>query len=315
MLRLELTEKLKALNETVWDRRLNWPRIEAWLENFAADAPEEQEREQLHALFLLSHFTFFGSRAMRALLRSLFRDRIRYPLVAEIRRQLEDTRDIVKIGEEFSRELDATRFIGMGNPSESGTHLLYFFRQENNLSRDLFVSPHECLDTETATGKQIESGAIRRLVFLDDFCGSGRQALEYSRQILQKLKARAAGLSASYHVLFATDHGLKKIRSTALFDQVSSVCELDDSFKCFHESSRYFRNCPTSIDREYGKQMCTKYGKFVEPRSPLGFGGCELLLGFEHNIPNNTLPIIWSEGHGDLKWVPAFRRYRKGQNW
>ena len=316
MLRIQLTDKLKALNEFVWDRRLNWPRIEDWLSNFQSPDPKDQDIEELHALFLLSHFTFFNSRLMRALLHSLYRDRVKYPLVAEIRRRLNDTTDVAVINAEFEKQRDATRFIGIGNPSESGTHLLYYFRQENDLSRELFVSPHECLDPETEVGAAIKAGAVTRLVFLDDFCGSGRQAVKYSKEVVAKVKCVAPQLTAEYHVLFATNQGLAKVRAEALFDRPSAVCELDESFKCFSETSRYFRNPPTPIAQDYSKAMCKRYGDQIAAQSPLGFGGCQLLLGFEHNIPNNTLPIIWSEGDDALKkWTPAFRRYRKGQNW
>lgn len=37
-------------------------------------------------------------------------------------------------------ELESTLFIEfLGNPSESGAHLLYFFRQINNLSKEHFL--------------------------------------------------------------------------------------------------------------------------------------------------------------------------------
>jgi hypothetical protein len=116
-------------------------------------------------------------------------------------------------------------------------------------------------------------------------------------------------------VLFATSRGLEHVRKKTRFDVSSSVCELDNSFKSLSTESRYFRNAPEDIDREFARAMCIKYGQEIEPNSALGFGECELLIGFEHNIPNNTLPIIWSEGHLTRHWTPALRRHRKGPNW
>ena len=53
-------------------------------------------------------------------------------------------------------------------------------------------------------------------------------------------------------------------------------------------------------------------GNDLEPNSPLGYKNGQLLLGFAHNIPNNTLPIFWSDGRQHSPWTPLFPRYRKG---
>ena len=53
--------------------------------------------------------------------------------------------------------------------------------------------------------------------------------------------------------------------------------------------------------------MCEKYGNKLTKGYPLGYGGCQLLLGFSHNTPNNTLPIFWC----DNNWTPFFKRYNK----
>ena len=311
----QLREKLKALNESLWGNQLRWPRIEEWLANFQPPGADNSSRERLHAMFLLSHFTFFNIAATRELLHALFRDLVRYPIVASIRRANTNTTNVAFLHSRFAAELATTRFVGTGNPSDSGTHLLYYFRQENQLDRDLFVSAHELLDQDDATGRAILEGTVTRVVFLDDFCGSGRQAIRYSTSIVEKLKTAAPKLETRYHVLFATSRGLEEVRKKTRFDVSSSVCELDPSFKSVSPESRYFRNAPQEIDRDFARAMCLKYGKQIEPSSPLGFGGCELLIGFEHNIPNNTLPIIWSEGHTGRHWVPALKRHRKGVNW
>src|SRR5690349_19316795 len=112
-----------------WEQRVLSPDIHAWLENFTG-ITESRDVERLHALFMLSHFMYFGSRELRELLRALYRDLFRYPIIASIRRRLKDSIDGHLINAEFQQELAKTRFIGVGNPSESGVHLLYYFRQE-----------------------------------------------------------------------------------------------------------------------------------------------------------------------------------------
>ncbi len=70
-----LKSKIKVLNETLWDNRALNPSIEKWLVNFST------EKEKLHALYLLSKFMYFGAVPMRNLLKSLYRDFYRYPLI------------------------------------------------------------------------------------------------------------------------------------------------------------------------------------------------------------------------------------------
>ena len=96
----------------------------------------------------------------------------------------------------YQLALAETRFLGIGNPSESGTHLLYYFRQENQLAPSLFVHPHELFDK--LRENRATTFRLKRLIFLDDFCGSGTQACRYSRRLLPKLRRRWPNIGLSY---------------------------------------------------------------------------------------------------------------------
>src|SRR3546814_6565260 len=82
----------------------------------------------------------------------MFRDLYKYPIVEQIRQELGDSTDEVAIATRFGQELNATRFVGIGNPAESGTHLLYYFRQENYLHRARFIHTHEIFKGRVMTG-------------------------------------------------------------------------------------------------------------------------------------------------------------------
>src|SRR5258708_650499 len=123
----ELQVKFKTLDETLWERRASWPHMEKWYSQFASSGNIADD-EQVQMLFLASHFMYFGVREIRALLRSLFRDLYQYKAVEEIRKSHNDTLDRNLIRTDFRRMLAKTRFLGVGNPSESGSHLLYYFR-------------------------------------------------------------------------------------------------------------------------------------------------------------------------------------------
>jgi hypothetical protein len=257
---------------------------------------------------------FFGVREIRELLKSIYRDKVKIPLVLDIRRQLDGTKDAKLIGERFCQELGATRFLGMGNPSESGTHLLYFFRQENQLPKELFIHSHEVLSIKREADEKaiitFKDENIKRYVFLDDVCGSGTQAAEYSQYLISEMKRLDPNVEVSYYTLFSTTKGLEYVREHTLFDTVDCVFELDESFKCFSDDSRYFQNEDLlPISKKFTQDFCMKYGinSFGNDHA-LGYKNGQMLMGFAHNIPDNTLPIIWSERLG---WKPIFRRYSK----
>lgn len=311
----ELIRKIKILNETIWENRVTVAHIELWLNNFDKGPDESREEEFLHMLFLLAHFTYYGSREMRELLKALFRDLYKYPIIEEIRRNNSDTLDLNTINEIFQTALKETKFLGVGNPSESGSHLLYFFRQENRLAKELFIHAYEIISRKKDHyGNRVDSlqfPNVTRYVFLDDFCGSGHQAVKFFDDVVAELKHLAPSSKTSYCVLFATDVGLAHVRQNAHYDEVRAIFELDDSYKCFSEASRYFLPKPDNIDRSLAYRLCKEYGKYLNPSHPLGYQDGQLLIGFNHNTPDNTLPIFWFEEIDGPRWSAIFRRYPK----
>lgn len=50
----ELFEKIKVLNITLWEHKIEKTQVTKWLGNFKND------KEKIHALYLLSNFMYFG---------------------------------------------------------------------------------------------------------------------------------------------------------------------------------------------------------------------------------------------------------------
>lgn len=318
-----MIEKILNLNLTVWENRLERENITEWLNNYNND------NERIHALFLLSQFMYFGSDQMRYLMRCVYRDLFKYPKIRMIREMNNDTTDMNLISKIYEEDMKNTRFLGVGNPSESGVHLLYFFRQENRLSKTLFINTHEIFNRYGSHDTlELKNENVCQYVFIDDFCGSGKQAKLYSKHILEDLKRLNNVVRVDYLTLFAMREGLDVVRCETEFDRVEAVIELDASFKCFSESSRYFVKEPESISKNFAEEMCRTHGKvlmysickndgIVEPLltkcsedNSLGFSDSQLLIGFYHNTPDNTLPIIWYD-EKDILWIPIFKRYNK----
>lgn len=307
--------KLMILSEQLWEGRVKKHDIERWLANFTGKSTDI-ETERAHALALLSHVMYFAERELRELLRALFRDHYKYRVVQHIRSSLGGTTDVHIIHARFDEVLRQTRFLALGNPSESGTHLLYWFRQENRLPRELFVHPYELANTSLADpAAGLADPKIQRLVFVDDFCGSGSQAIRMGTALLPLLRKLAStsgtSLDISYFVLFANSSGIEQVRRDTTFDCVGSVFELDDTYKVFSDHARQFSTPHDGISKDTGRIVAEAYGKELSPKWPLGFKDGQLLLAFHHNIPNNSLPIIWAGGPEQEGWHGIFHRFPK----
>jgi hypothetical protein len=320
----ELVRKILVLSEIAWENLVKKPNLDNWLANFRTSD------EKLHALFLISQFMYFGSREVRALLKSLYRDLFKYPRIEQIRKVNHDSLDSSLIESVFHDALSKTRFLGVGNPSESGVHLLYYFRQENRLPKNLFIHSYQLFDRYGSAGQlQLGNPGINHYVFLDDMCGSGKQAARYAGRIVDELKKLNKNARVEYLTLFATTQGKNFLRKVTRFDNIDSVFELDESFECFHSTSRYFPADIGVIKRDVARDMCISYGKELmrvicelegvlgpdldkcARRHALGFDNGQLLIGFHHNTPDNSLPVIWFDEAERYPWVPIFRRYNK----
>jgi hypothetical protein len=303
-----LYSRIKTLNEKVWEGRATRTEVDEWLLNFEADPPEDR----MNALYLLSNFVYFGSQLIKEMLRSLYRDLYRYPIVEKIRRGNDHTHNLDLINRLYDEELQKTYFLGVGNPSESGSHLLYYFRQENKLPKTRFIHTHRIFSRPTpGAALALRDMDATQYVFIDDFCGSGDQGVSYSQEIVEDIKSIKPDASVAYYVLFGTEQGLDVVRNRTRFDSVECIYELDETFKCFHPSSRFFETSVPFVKRETCEEVARSYGERLWPGNSMGHGECQLLIGFSHNTPDNTLPIIWYDEPETHPWTPIFRRYPK----
>jgi hypothetical protein len=313
MLRSEYEAKLRLLIEQVWHGEILWADIEAWVSNFDGQVCDEGD-EQLYGLYALSRFMYFGRQLVREMLKSLYRDHFESPMLQRIRRNYHGTSDSKLIRKIYAQELSGTRFVGVGNPAESGAHLLYYFRQVNHLAKDLFVDLTGAF-TPILESRVIQylprDSSVSRYVFFDDLVGSGTQAKFYLENHLREIRAANKGLELRFMSLFATTKGLEQINKKELFDgHAMCLFELDDTYKAFSANARYFSNPPSWFARKTLFDIVKGYGEKLWPAHPLGYQDGQLLLGFAHNTPDNAPPIFWDEGN-KLPWSPIFIRYDK----
>lgn len=318
-----LWDKVMDLSEILWDNKLSRDSIDDWLENFNTDD------EKNAALFLLSNFIYFNKHSIRLLLVALYRDLYKYPIIESIRRANGGTFDDSIIEPIFENELQTTLFTIVGNISESSSMLSFDFRTENGgLNVDLFTEEVWRQDVSGNSYKQRRF--LNRCVFIDDFCGTGQQILTNNEvfDTICRLKRYFPYIKVYYYCLIGTEYGVENVRARKdMFDDVRAVLTMDQSFKCFSASPRIFLN-NKFFDKNFVERMCKQYGttlmihflekikKVMAPRHEIkkcaeyhskGFGDSQLLLGMEHNVPDNTLPIIWY-GEEPKLWTPIFKR-------
>ncbi len=309
-----LCAKLVILNERVWEGRANGPVVENWLANFKGRTGAPAHIEKLHALYLATQFMYYGSKEIRVLLRAMYNELFLLPLAQQIK---SSTNSLQEFKAKLREELEATRFLGVGNPSESGVHLLYYFRQENNLSKNSFLDSAQIYSTAEGPHGRTRSPLhpnVKRYIFLDDLCGSGETAIFYSKNLLPDLIANQPDVELHYLSLFAMSSGLERIRAETVFqNNCGAVYELDGTYKWGDSKTRYAADLDPNLAPSLLVALAYQYGCLLLPGHELGYGDSQLLLGFSHNTPDNTIPIIWCElENGSTEpWYPIFRRFPK----
>ncbi|HFS7497182.1 hypothetical protein KPE82_08135 [Acinetobacter baumannii] len=312
--------KLQLLSQNVWDYACERPQINKWLSQFNGQVLTSEE-EQKYMICALSKFMYFSQRMVREMLISLYRDYVRSSIIQKIRKENSDTRDLENLNGLYQQDLKNTLFIGVGNPAESGAHLLYIFRQVNDLEKDLFSDLHGAFDIKSSQDGDIPNWTLRekysnvkRLIFFDDFVGGGTQASRYLAKPFLSIRKNYPSLEITFISLFSTTDGLKRLNEPSIFDG-KAIClfELDETFKSCSEKSRYFEHTKEWFEIEKFKSIVQHYGNDLYPDGPLGHSNCELLIGFSHNTPNNTLPVFWKNGYttDNTIWHPIFARFDK----
>lgn len=154
----------------------------------------------------------------------------------------------------------------------------------------------------------------RTIVFVDDFIGSGDQFIETWRRDFAgesfETIARSSQYIAIYVTLIATAEGLDAIHTAAPKVAICATHVLD---------SRSTIQGMRSSNPELGRSIDEFLHKYIPRLRPsehyisqsieyLKFGYMErgLLFGFEHSIPDATLPIFWSAG--TESWEPLLER-------
>lgn len=276
----EIIAQITLTNELVWGNRINQNLIDDWLSNFQGEVFDDLEYEKSLALWLLTNFVFYNEHEVNHLCKTVYAD--------FIHKQLENTtREDVDVA--LDQIHAQTMFTGLGKVGESGAMVMYLFRTANNIGIG---------DIQPSTRENFET-----IVFVDDVTLSKNQNSQAWKNLNKQIKDYN---DKDIHLitLVASEDAIEFLESKGV--SVTNAITLDEHSRVFYKNSYVFHL--NGEHRSSAKKLCEHYGKKCLPSDPLGYSKSQYLFGFYYNIPDNTLPIIWSSQNN---WKPIFRRFHK----
>jgi hypothetical protein len=173
---------------------------------------------------------------------------------------------------------------------ESGDNMLHQFRLANNLNRrefdSLFIGRSDLLRSGL--------GATDTVVFLDDFVGTGNQAVTAWQAMFEELTSQIGNVYLVTVAAFRVGSARIKDETRMQLLTHRSLGYRDDLFnnECNHFSAEE-------------KSCILQYCRTASPAHPRGFGDCGLVLVLYHQCPNNTLAVLHASSQ---RWEPLFPR-------
>ncbi|MFB8830278.1 hypothetical protein ACE0DR_15355 [Azotobacter sp. CWF10] len=147
------------------------------------------------------------------------------------------------------------------------------------------------------------SDKVKCLVFVDDMLGTGKQFEKFARE---HALAEKKSIHMVYCPLVAYAGGLQKLRDECPWLTVLPVEVLDERHQFFCESTRnpglwQVDECNTVADAKgFADTLAVKHHIPQSTEFSL-----DLVLGFEHSTPNNTLSLLWASS---AEWTALLTR-------
>lgn len=279
----ELFDQIMLTNLIIWNNKISHDQVDSWLDNFKGVVYDVKYERKL-ALWLLANFVFYNHDEVKHLCNVLYRKFLHTMLVDLYKN------DITNIERGIESILHSSRFYFLGSPGESGSLILYYFRQVNNLRVVSFTSDPRNLPDE-----------VKTIVFIDDVTLTGSQAMPYINRQTKNYDEEKNKILLTF---FSTKDAINILESNHI--RVISCVLLDDRSRSFSNTSSIFHHFNNHL--KPCKKFAEEYGRKLYPSDPLGFGNGAYLFGFYYNTPDNTLPIFWAE---KCDWHPIVKRYEK----
>ncbi|MEX6585197.1 phosphoribosyltransferase-like protein [Paraclostridium bifermentans] len=207
-----------------------------------------------------------------------------------------------------------TIFVPIGSAGKSGQMIGYLFRTANNIPQSQFIYEEKLIYKKKVIykGKVIYKDKLneniikkyKHVVFIDDFTGTGEQFLK--NKVVKLLTDYVESSSENkpkltFITLVATENAVENIQQKNIIEVIAQHIRR----RAFAIDDEKFIN----FNQKYGEGLCVIAGKDLY----LGWRETGETIVFYYNVPNNTLPIIWSDNispYTKKEWVPLFPRSR-----
>lgn len=242
---------------------INITKIECWLNNF-------DDSDKLLAIKFLENIEYFdASRIFQA------------------------SQDLIhQIKTLKNQDLSNVYFCYFGAPQKSGYAIINMFATANNLNNS--SSKFKLLSELQEFIKPVSEEEEITIVFLDDFVGTGKQAVDFFNEIQNLIPQNA---EVFLGVIAAFEKGITNIMENT---DLKVICHkrLNEEHMLFSDSNIKF----TPNEKEILRKYCEKTGL----SQSTGYGNCEACVVFPYRTPNNSVSIL---GAQNSNWNGLFPRY------
>lgn len=298
-------ERMKQIFSSIMEKdRYYWKKfvtpenIFKWLNNFL------NKNEIYLALILADKIIYYNKNEIRYLWKLILTNRVKSYLFDYIYGKYYSgkTEDINNQFIDFIK--NKCIFIGFGEIYESGPHMNYPFQQAVS---GLIRKQDICFKEYSNFLSSKMNLCNKKVIFLlDDFIGTGNQAIkEWKEKIIV-----SNNYKNNQHIIFLYTalagflKGVNDIEKYTGMKVILGTQPMDDSFRCFSDSSLIYENAK---ERKEAEKIMKKAGRMLY-EYPLGYENDQAAVAFDHNTPNNSLPVIWKRMQ-DGSWNPLFERF------
>lgn len=256
--------------------------FDGWLANFTDNTG------RYIATRLLNRFIYYSERDVLRLLQHAILKVFLYPRSVDwaLERGFDLTRaEQMRLVDEVIRQLRFVPLLDDDRPSESGNQLCRYLSRDFGLPKFQMSQPED-----------LASIVEREVIVLDDFVGSGQQAIDFwmgPKLGGRSLRDVAASnrLDVTYLCLVTTDFGLRRIATYAPGLKVMSSEILGERYRVFETPSLFFDSVrDVEAARDYLTELCRAHGIPL-----LGFHDLDYSVAFHHAVPDATLPLFWAD--------------------
>jgi hypothetical protein len=186
----------------------------------------------------------------------------------------------LKSGASLTRELN--KRIGPGRSGNAEEISTWIKTHSETDSMIVILDDLSATGTTICNGLKRWRGAIKEQVYLEKYLNEGRVMCA---------------------LLYASGQALDAIHGIDSRIRLFSANLLGPEVRAFDPDSGIFDD---PLELEFARDVMIQIGRELTPQTPLGFGDQGMLFTFHNTVPNNTLPVFWSNGRvNEQPWRPS----------